>query len=545
MAIVEIKSSNPQSCSDSSSVIQVGYDLRMNEEEIPNISSGRIFRVLRLPPNSKDDLYSPHLVSIGPFHYGKKELQAMENSKSEAVRRMQKRIQRTFPHVSMKSIVEQHILFKEKKIRNFYGEYIPLTSIELAWMVTRDACFVYEFIVNYIKVNRNAQHSYETQGCQFEYVQCFYEEEVGAFKWKYDAVFDADVQNPMRERLMSDILLFENQIPLWILQDLLEFQMGSAEAAKQKVENLMNMMLWRAARHELLMWKPGVSYDMYCKEHVLEVVYRSMVGSDFSSFADGELLDLPPSSQNHKQVCFGKSINDSMKAICGRLCNPSLFSSSSNRIPCNAVDMVYLKLPTASELVRGGVKIKAVLIKDRKRAVGQDSTGSLEYSSAIRSIRFDEKTSTLYLPQFKVTLELCSIMRNVIAMEVGARGYGTKPVTQFALLVEELIDNEEDVAVLRNAEVINNFIGGNQQLANLFNSTKGIAHVKGCKVIDDVRIGLQKYARRKYKKLWSEFVSAYFSKPWLLAGSMAAVLLIVMTMAQDLCMFVTCNPYSH
>ncbi|XP_059070648.1 UPF0481 protein At3g47200-like [Cryptomeria japonica] len=544
MVIVEIKSGNPQSCSDSSCVIQVGYDLTMNEEEIPNVSSGRIYRVPRLPPYSKDSLYSPHLVSIGPFHYGKKELQGMEKSKSEAVRRMQKRIQRSFPNVSMKSIVEQHILFKEKKIRNFYGDHIPLTSIELAWMVARDACFVYEFIVNYIKVNRNAQHSYETQGCQLEYVQCFYEEEVSAFKWKYDAVFDADVQNPMRERLMSDILLFENQIPLWILKDLLEFQMGSSEAAKQKVENLMNMLLWRAARHELFMWKPRVSYDMYCKEHVLEVVYRSMVGSDFSSFADAELLDLPPSSQNHRQAYFGKCV-DSMKAICGRLCNPCVFSSSSNKIPSNTVDMVYLNLPTASELVHGGVKIKAVLIKDTKRAVGQDSTRSLDYSSAIRSIRFDEKTSTLYLPQFKVTLELCSIMRSVIAMEVGVRGYGTKPITQFALLIEELIDNEEDVAVLRNAEVINNFIGGNQQLANLFNSGKGIAHVKGCKVIDDVRIGLQKYARRKYKKLWSEFVSAYFSKPWLLAGSVAAVLLIVMTVAQDLCLFVTCNPDSH
>ncbi|GLJ54689.1 hypothetical protein SUGI_1174860 [Cryptomeria japonica] len=541
MTIVEIKSSNPQSrTSDSSCVIQVGYDLTMNEVEIPNVSSGQIFRVPRLPPYSKDDLYSPHLVSIGPFHYGKKELQGMEKSKSEAVRRMQKRIQRSFPHVSMKSIVEKHILFKEKKIRNFYGEYIPLTSIELAWMVTRDACFVYEFIVNYVKVNRNAQHSYETQGCQFEYVQCFYEEEVGAFKWKYDGVFDADVQNPMRETLMTDILLFENQIPLWILKDLFKFQMDSTEAAKQKVENLMNVLLWRAARHEVFMWKPKISYNMYCKSHVLEVVYRSMVGSDFSSFADAQLLDLPPPSQNHRQVCI-----DSMKAICGRLCNTSLFSSSSNKIPCNTADMVYLKLPTASELVRGGVKIKAVLIKDRNKAIGQDPTRSLEYCSAIRWIRFDEKTSTLYLPQFKVTLELCSVVRSIMAMEVGLRGYGTKPMTQFALLIDELIDNEEDVAVLRNAEVMNNFIGGNQQLASLFKLGKGMAHVKGCKAIDDVRIGLHKYTRRKYKKLWSEFVSAYFSKPWLVAGSMAAVLLIVMTVAQVLCLFFTCNPYSH
>ncbi|GLJ54678.1 hypothetical protein SUGI_1174600 [Cryptomeria japonica] len=161
---------------ESSCAIQVRYELTINEEDMHDVSPAQIFRVPRLPRDSKDRLYNPHLVSIGPFHYGKKELQGMENTKSEAVRRMQKRIQRSNPHVSIKSIVEKRILLKDNKIRKFYGEHIPLTSIELAWMVTRDACFVYEFLVNYIKVNRNAQDSYETQVSQFEYVQYSYEE---------------------------------------------------------------------------------------------------------------------------------------------------------------------------------------------------------------------------------------------------------------------------------------------------------------------------------------------------------------------------------
>ncbi|GLJ54665.1 hypothetical protein SUGI_1174420 [Cryptomeria japonica] len=58
-------------------------------------------------------------------------------------------------------------------------------------------------------------------------------------------------------------------------------------------------------------------------------------------------------------------------------------------------------------------------------------------------------------------------------------------MTQFALLMDELIDNEEYVAMLRNAEVINNFVGGNQQLAALFNLGKGVAHVRDCKAIDE------------------------------------------------------------
>ncbi|GLJ54677.1 hypothetical protein SUGI_1174590 [Cryptomeria japonica] len=337
---------------------------------------------------------------------------------------------------------------------------------------------------------------------------------------------------------MTDIIIFENQIPLWVLKDLLRFQMGSAEAAKQKVENLMSMLLWRATRHEVFMWKTRISYNMYCKKHVLEVVYRSMVGTDVE-----ELLDSQPSSPNRMQICLEKCFG-SMKAICRRWSNLCLFDSSSNKSPGNAVDMVYLKLPTAMELVRGGVMIQPVLFEDIKRAVSQDPTRSMDYCSAIRWIRFDEKTSTLYLPHFRVTSQLHILMGSFVAMEVGVGGYGTKPMTQFAFLMEELIDNEEDVALLRNADVLHNFLGSNKQVADLFILAKGITHVQGCKAIDGVRKGLHMYTRRKYKKLWSEFVTAYFSNPWLLPGSMAAVLLILMTVVQDFCLFFTCDRYS-
>ncbi|GLJ54648.1 hypothetical protein SUGI_1174080 [Cryptomeria japonica] len=218
---------------ESSCVIQVGYEVRVKEEDMPDVSSARIFRVPKLPRASKR-----------PF-------------------------------------------------------------------VQSTSCLNRPFSLWEEGAARNAHHSYETQVPRFEYVECFYEEE-SAFKWKYDAVFDVDLQNRMRERLMTDILLFENQIPLWVLKDLLKFQTGSAEAAKQKVEHLMSMLLWRGTRHEVFLWKARVSYNMYYENHVLGLVYRSMVGRDVE-----ELLDLPPASRNRMQICLEKCFG-SMKAICRR-----------------------------------------------------------------------------------------------------------------------------------------------------------------------------------------------------------------------------------
>ena len=48
------------------------------------------------------------------------------------------------------------------------------------------------------------------------------------------------------------------------------------------------------------------------------------------------------------------------------------------------------------------------------------------------------------------------VMGSFVTMEVciGGVKYDMKPITHYAFLMEELIDNEEDIAVLRDVEVI-------------------------------------------------------------------------------------------
>ncbi|GLJ34738.1 hypothetical protein SUGI_0698990 [Cryptomeria japonica] len=478
----------------SSSVIRVGYELTIDEDDIADVTSSCIFRVPKPLRDSNDRLYSPHLVSIGPFHYGKEELKSMEKSKSEAVRRMQKRIQRRDQNASIESIVENLIVHKDREIREFYGESISYNPIQLAWMVTRDACFLYEFLVNYAKFFSSGKN--------------IYKEEVAAFSWKSDYVFDVTYQNPTRERIMDDILLFENQIPLWVLQNLLKIQMGSTEAAEQKLDVLMELLLKSAIRHKVFMWYNSDSYNM-CS-HVLEVVYHGMAGMAVSSYTRIEAPELPASPRNQIKVYFKHGV-DSFKAVSSRWRNTP--SNSSHE----ALKLELLKLPSAVELTQQGVKIRPVLV--------EQATTWASGHPALQWMRFDENTSTLYLPQLRITPQSDLVMRSIIAMEVSTKHrYHPRPMTQFGIFMDELIDTEEDVAVLRKADVIRNFLGSDKQVADLFNSmAKGITPIQGCRLIDDVRRGLHRYTRRKYKILWSEFVSAYFSKPWLVAGSMAAV----------------------
>ncbi|GLJ28741.1 hypothetical protein SUGI_0566410 [Cryptomeria japonica] len=479
----------------SSSVIRVGYELTIDEADKEDVTSSCIFRVPKPLRDSSDQLYSPHLVSIGPFHNGKEELKGMEKSKSEAVRRMQKRIQRRDRFASVESIVENCIVHTDREIREFYGECILYTPVQLAWMVTRDACFLYEFLVNYAKL--------------FSSGKVIYQEEVASFSWKCDYIFDVTYQNPTRERIMDDILLFENQIPLWVLQNLLQIQMGSTGAADQKLDVLMELLLNSANRHKVFMWYNSDSYNRWC--HVLEVVYHGMAGINVGSYTHNGAPELPDSPGNQIQVYFRKWI-DSFKAISSRWRN-----TPSNSTHGEAVNLELLKLPSVVELTQQGVKIRPVLVEEA-------TTWASAYP-ALQWIRFDEDTSALYLPQPRVTPQSDLVMRSIMVMEVSTKHrYHPKPITQFAIFMDDMIDTEEDVTVLTKVDVIRNFLGNDEQVADLFNSmAKGMTPIQGCKVIDDVRRGLHRYTRRKYKILWSEFVTAYFSKPWLVAGSMAAV----------------------
>ncbi|GLJ50929.1 hypothetical protein SUGI_1084510 [Cryptomeria japonica] len=517
--IVETSSSNSQGSSSGTSTIEVGYKLTIDEANLSDLSLARIFRVPKSLRDSSDNSYRPYLVSIGPFHYGKEELKHMEEFKSEAVRRMQKRIQRRDPCASIKSIVEGFVLPKHKEIRKFYGEhFLQFTAIELAWMVTRDACFIFEFLVNYLEKGLRDQP--------------LYQEKVAEFGWMYDPVFDAAFQNPLTGKLMDDIFLFENQLPLWVLQHL-QVQMDGTDGTNLNLDDLIGLMLMGVVRHTIFLWYVQYGFSECC-EHLLEALYTGMVGRTELYFSR-EAVPLKASSRNRMQIFFDKVV-ESGKGIYRRWRS---LPSNTNSDELNSI--LLLKLPTAVELKRRGVKIFPVTKENAKKKSDELKEGF----PAIMFIKFDEKTSTLYLPEVTLTPESNSVIRNFIAMELSLKEkYNPRPMTQFALFMDELIDSEEDVAVLRKAEVIHNFYGSNVQVADHFNSlTKGIAPYSGCKVIDDVRIGLHKYTKRKYKILWSEFMRVYFSKPWLLAGYIGAVLLLLMTVTQVVCLFVSCQPH--
>ncbi|CAA7023214.1 unnamed protein product [Microthlaspi erraticum] len=89
------------------------------------------------------DAYSPRLVSFGPFHRGKEELQAMEEHK---YRYLHSFLPRTI--FSLQDLVRVARTWEENT-RNCYAEYVRLNVDEFVEMLVLDASFLVELLLSF------------------------------------------------------------------------------------------------------------------------------------------------------------------------------------------------------------------------------------------------------------------------------------------------------------------------------------------------------------------------------------------------------------
>ncbi|KAL5789199.1 hypothetical protein ACOSQ2_004087 [Xanthoceras sorbifolium] len=141
--------------------------------------------IYRVPPKIRmlnDRLYTPRMVSIGPFHHGSKELKAMEEHK---LRYLQQFLRRT--SVTMEDFL-MLIKGEEANLRNCYAETINFGSEEFVEMILLDAVFLIEILLRDIP----------------EFISV-------------DRIF---TRPGMLRDIVLDIMLLENQLPIFILEAL-------------------------------------------------------------------------------------------------------------------------------------------------------------------------------------------------------------------------------------------------------------------------------------------------------------------------------------
>ncbi|KAI3442139.1 uncharacterized protein J3R85_001455 [Psidium guajava] len=169
----------------SQTVREVAINIMTKINNLPPVSTECcIYRVPEKFRRENEEAYTPQVVSIGPFHRDKTVLQSREEIKLKYLKGFLSRIKADL--LACTRIIKE----SEDRIRQCYQEKLTQGSDELVAMILVDAVFVVELFVR----NLYPEHQDEN-------------DEIFSKQWMKNGVF-------------HDVLLLENQVPFFVLEDL-------------------------------------------------------------------------------------------------------------------------------------------------------------------------------------------------------------------------------------------------------------------------------------------------------------------------------------
>nr|XP_027118920.1 putative UPF0481 protein At3g02645 isoform X3 [Coffea arabica] len=195
-----------------------------------------IFKIHGQLRSENEEAYEPEVVSIGPYHHGKPKLKEMEKHKL----RYFKEILRRRGESAEKYIIALADL--QDQARRCYAEEINLSNDDFVEMLCLDGCFVIEFL-------RKCRHP--------------------GSHWQNDPLFQ---MLWLRTATVNDLILFENQLPFFVLQKL--FDMTKSPRGEG---NLIDLAIHLCLVGNLP--NPGLNshseiFELYNAVHLLGLVHK-------------------------------------------------------------------------------------------------------------------------------------------------------------------------------------------------------------------------------------------------------------------------------
>ncbi|KAK3444882.1 UPF0481 protein At3g47200 [Eucalyptus grandis] len=159
-----------------------------------------IFRAPKSQVESNPNAYKPQIVSIGPYHHGKQQLELIEQHKTRVFSTL---LDRTGGRRGLDGYFTA-VASLETNIRNSYSEALDYETSDLIEMMVLDACFIELFRVLSVRVPTEKITQYDDDPLFFT-------------PWIVSS-------------LMIDLLLIENQIPFIVLQEIYALSNSPSDA---------------------------------------------------------------------------------------------------------------------------------------------------------------------------------------------------------------------------------------------------------------------------------------------------------------------------
>ncbi|KAJ9682632.1 hypothetical protein PVL29_018537 [Vitis rotundifolia] len=100
-------------------------------------------------------------------------------------------------------------------------------------------------------------------------------------------------------------------------------------------------------------------------------------------------------------------------------------------------------------------------------------------------------------------------------------------VTSYIYFLYELIDQADDVKELRSKHILYNFLGSDEDVAQIFNEITN--NVEDTKVYEDVKARIQEHYNKRVNTWITQVLHDHFRSPWTFMALTAAVWMLILT----------------
>ncbi|KAL8056264.1 hypothetical protein ABFS82_04G108000 [Erythranthe guttata] len=467
-----------------------------------------IFNVPKTLTLASPESYTPQQVSLGPYHHWRPDLYEMEKFKISAARRSQRQLagSRKFH-----DFVDRLSKF-EIKFRSCYHKYLNFNGETLAWMMAVDSCFLIEFLQVFAAAGEGRK-----SGC--------------------DAV-------------IRDMVMLENQIPLFTLRKMVEFQLGSVDRA----DDLLYTMLMGFC-NEVSPFKinresmpNNVSRVLKCA-HLLDFLYRSIVpksevlteiavDAEKEGVSECEKISFRKIMSSIKRLVISKPVKfllmiswKIVSVLPGMivvkqieyLCfsrereETNTENENSNKHPL----MEEITIPSVTDLSMAGVRFSVT-------------------NEGIFGISFDRKTATFNLPTVRLDVNTEVVMRNLVAYEACNHESGPLIFARYTELMNGIIDTEEDAKLMREQGIVLNHLKSDEDVANLWNGMSKSIRLTKVPFLDEVIEGVNSYYEGRWRVRIGKLLKRHVFGSWQSMTFLAAILLLSFMSLQTFCSLFSC-----
>ncbi|XP_027925374.1 UPF0481 protein At3g47200-like [Vigna unguiculata] len=391
--------------------------------------------IYKVPPKIRETnpkAYTPRIVSIGPYHRKAREVGEEDNSLEE-MEELKLTYLKGFLNRTQLPMRELVLKIKEleEKIRNCYAAAIKCKSGDFLKMILVDACFIIELFLRW--------------------------DEITGWVGK-DPLIEEDW---MRYDIKVDLLLLENQLPFFVLEELY---------------NLMTGMT----------------------KHFLEITFKF-----FESVSFGKVC--PRESPEHFTDLLRSSVISSSKLDLGRL---EEFMD---------VKQVY----SASQLMEAGLKFK------------------ISPNKSLLDLTYSKRDGALTMPILDIYDETEIVFRNIMAYE-HCKFLCRKTISQYATILDFLINTEKDVNLLVDKKIIVNWTGDANKVVTMINNLCSHLILPGFNPhYFSLCNSLNAFYENPRNKRKAIFMHQYFNTPWKKASTISAIVILLFTFIQTLCSIIS------